>query len=368
MELNIPWPLIAKFLQHELLPHELLELEYWRNSSDLRTLIYEEIITDKHLQEAIAAGKWNDTSREWKSILNRIETPVKQFSIARRKLGLAFAAAATILILLSVSLGFFYTRYHDLQTQQANRFTYIYSPRGHRTRIILPDSTRVWLNSESSLRYATNYNTEIREVTTEGEAFFQVHKDPKKPFYVITDEIKVKVYGTSFNIRAFAGENRIETTLIEGKLSITPRKQKDGPVQEIFLKPSEKCIYIRNNKAITLRDDNNNNSQPVQKPDSHQDAGISHVVILQNINTEQEKLWKDGNLIFRDETFNDLATELERWYDVKIHFVDEKIRNYKFTGKFDKETINQAMEALKLSSQESYQYNIVYRDIYLKSK
>ena len=73
-------------------------------------------------------------------------------------------------------------------------------------------------------------------------------------------------------------------------------------------------------------------------------------------------------LIFKNETIGELATKMERWYDIKIHFTDEKIKNYKFTGVLDKETINQAMEALKLSSEKSYSYDIVFRDVYLKSK
>jgi ferric-dicitrate binding protein FerR (iron transport regulator) len=356
MNLNIPWPLVTKYLRNELSQQGEQELFNWRNSSELHSLIYEEIISDNHIQDLLKAGKWNDTSAEWQAILDRIEPSVTKYSISRRKFGLALSAAATILILISLATGYFFIRYSDLKKQQANSYTYIFSPRGQRTRVILPDSTKVWLNSESSLKYSTNYNSEIREVTTEGEAFFQVHKNPEKPFLVNADEIKIKVYGTSFNVKAYSDDKSIETTLIEGKLSITSLVSQKGKGEEIFLKPNEKCIYLRKDASIQ------------KQKNITDDEKKSEVIIKQNINPEEEKLWKYGNLIFNDETFGNLAKKIERWYDVKIHFEDEKIRNYKFTGEFNKETINQAMEALMLSSQKSYKYEIVHRDIYLKSK
>ncbi len=368
MKLNIPWGLISKKLQNELSPDDERKLEFWRNSTALNETIFREIMDDERIQDALKSGKWNDISGDWQAILNRIEPSVKKFTIARYKFRIAMAAAAAILILCSVAIAFFFTRYSELKKQQAGSFTYIFSPRGQRTRVVLPDSTKVWLNSESSLRYASNYNAEKREVTMVGEAFFQVHHDPARPFLVFTEAIKIKVYGTSFNIKAFPEENRIETTLIEGKLSITPVKKGKGQDQEIFLKPNEKCIYLRENAGAAIKKEDITAKGAVQENKPEYVADLSKVQIKTNINTEEEMQWKEGKLIFRNETFDQLALKMERWYDIKIHFVDGKIRDYKFTGEFDKETINQAMEALKLSSQKSYQYEIVYRDIYLKSK
>lgn len=368
MNLNIPWPLVTKYLQNELSKQEEEELDNWRHSSEIHSLIYEEIISDKHIQDVLKSGKWNDTSAEWQAILKRIEPSVNKYNFSRRKFGLAFAAAATILVLLSVAAGYFFIRYSDLKKQHASGYTYIFSPRGQRTRVILPDSTKVWLNSESSLKYATDYNSEIREVTTKGEVFFQVHKNPEKPFYVNADEIKIKVYGTSFNVKAYPEDKSIETTLIEGKLSISSLTPSNGNVKEVFLKPNEKCIYMRKTIDISLKDKKSTNKVVDIIKNNHDDQTVSKIIIKQNINPEEEKLWKYGNLIFKDESFPELAKKIERWYDVKIHFVDEKIKDYKFTGEFNKETINQAMEALMLSSQKSYKYEIIYRDIYLKSK
>jgi ferric-dicitrate binding protein FerR (iron transport regulator) len=234
--------------------------------------------------------------------------------------------------------------------------------------VVLPDQTKVWLNSESSLRYPVSYNQKTREVQIKGEAFFEVHKNPLKPFLVYANEIKVKVYGTSFNIKAFPNEKEIETTLIEGKLSITTEGKNGKEGEEIFLKPNERCIYnrvlaveVKNpTKVISSKEIVKEPTTTVQKEPT--------IILAKNINPDVEVNWKNGKLIFREETFGELAIELERWYDMKIHFTDDKIKNYKFTGVFDKETVNQAFEALRLSSQQSFKYEITFRDIFLDTK
>jgi ferric-dicitrate binding protein FerR (iron transport regulator) len=220
------------------------------------------------------------------------------------------------------------------------------------------------------LKYSSNFNKQSREVYLEGEGYFEVSKNPHKLFFVNAGEIKAKVYGTSFNIKAFPGENTIETTLIEGELSVIPTKLRGKSDKEILLKPNEKCIYTKvdtkgkpGSETIELSIASHNDS-----PDSviFPFKDIPNIILEKKPYLEPEKSWKDGKLVFKNETFGELEIRLERWYNVSIHFENEDIKNYLFTGSFDKETINQAMEALRLSSQESYQYRIEYRDIYLK--
>jgi ferric-dicitrate binding protein FerR (iron transport regulator) len=372
MRLNIPWNLFTKLFRSELSELETLELEEWRDSSELNQNIYDEIIEDANIKEVILAGKWEDNSKEWEELINVITIPKRNITLPRKTFYLTFGIAASIVLLLGISFGLLYDRIIQKDSRMPDGYTFIFSPRGQRTRIILPDQTKVWLNSESSIRYPVNYNQKTREVQIKGEAFFKVHKDPKKPFLVYANEIKVKVYGTSFNIKAFPNEKYIETTLIEGKLSITLQDKSKKAGEEIFLKPNEKCIYKR---ALESQSQISSNKEVAKESktaviNEHTSSIVTEPIInlAKNINTDKEVSWKDGELIFRDETFEELAIKLERWYDMKIHFEDNKIKNYKFTGAFDKETINQAIEALKLSSQQSFQYEIKFRDIYLKSK
>ncbi len=362
----IPWDLFAKKFRNELQESEQLELGFWRSKSEINGLLYEEVVNDASFRDLIKKGKWENNSKQWQYILSKIEIPKnRKYTIGRNKIRFISAAAAVILILLTVALGYYYSGFNNFRKEQlAVGYTTIFSPRGQRTSVILPDSTRVWLNSGSTLKYSTDYNLKIREVIAEGEAFFEVKKNPDKPFYVLANEIRVKVYGTSFNVKAFPEEKTIETTLIEGRLSITPLAFASNQAKEIFLKPNEKCIYVKKSGAVNLESGKKNS---LDKEAGNLKA-INKVTIRKNISTEVESQWKDGKLVFENESFSELAIKLERWYDVKVHFVDSKIRDYKFTGSFDKETINQAMEALKQSSQKSYNYEIVFRDIYLKTK
>lgn len=372
MRLNIPWNLFTKLFRSELSELETLELEEWRNSSELNRNIYDEIIEDVNIKEVILAGKWEDNSKEWEELINVITIPKRNITLSRKTFYLTFSIAASIVLLLGVSFGLLYDWIIQKNSRIPDGYTYVFSPRGQRTSVILPDQTKVWLNSESSLRYPVNYNQKIREVQIKGEAFFEVHKNPHKPFFVYANEIKVKVYGTSFNIKAFPNERYIETTLIEGKLSITLEDKSKKAGEEIFLKPKEKFIYKRmlENQSQISSDKEVARESKTAVVNRYTTSIANEPVInlAKNINTDKEVSWKNGELIFNNETFEELAIKLERWYDMKIHFEDNKIKDYKFTGAFDKETINQAIEALKLSSQQSFKYEIKFRDIYLKSK
>lgn len=367
MNFNIPWNLFQKLHNNSLSLNEKSELEYWRDSSDLNTNIYNEIVEDELFKTTLTSDKWDDNSQAWNQIVSRIQQPAKQFTISRQRF-MWISVAAAVIFLFSVSTLLYQFVHQNKASSEPESYTYIFSPRGQRTRVVLPDNTKVWLNSESSLKYSTNYNSKYREVIAQGEAFFEVTHNPDKPFYVLANEVKVKVYGTSFNIRAFINEKTIEATLIEGKMSITTQVQNGKEQHEVFLKPNEKCIITRDTKYVAVNTPDQAKQEQAAERKPEQNLEVAELVIQKNIDPIEEKVWKDGKLVFRDQSFGQLAIELERWYDVKIHFQDEKIKQYKFTGSFDKETINQAMEALKFSSQKSYQYNISFRDIYLKSK
>jgi transmembrane sensor len=365
MKMHIPWSLILLNLQNKAEAGEKQALADWIKDSELHQLIYDEIMADQHFMALLTEGRWTDTSREWERLLERIQPKIRMITIRRRSLITAVAAAASLLLLLGSGILYFYLSLNTLLHEQGT--TYIYSPRGQRTHVKLPDSSSVWLNGGSSISYAVDFNRHLREVTAEGEVFFEVKRNPEKAFHVIANEIKVKVYGTSFNVKAFADEKQIETTLISGSLSVVALKEDGSEGSEVFLQPNEKFIFLRDSKYVEGMTSPAGQDARAMQQQATKDVLVP-AKLQKNINTEKEKLWKDGKLVFRDETFAELAIRLERWYDVKIHFEDKNIRNYKFTGVFEKETINQAMDALMLSSQQSYQHEIVFRDIYLRKK
>jgi len=364
MALNIPWDLFGKLFRNNISEFERRELDTWSDTSELNLNIYNEIINDECIKRVILSGTWENSALEWQNLLARIKPPKAKVTFAYNTLYWVSGTAAAILILVAVSVTLIYER--STLSHDKSAFTYIFSPRGQRTRVILPDQTRVWLNSESSLRYPVTYNQNERQVYLEGEGFFEVSKNARKPFFVTTHDLKVKVYGTSFNLKAYPDENT-EASLIEGKLSVTSLAKASD--EEIFLKPKEKLIFAKIPAAKDI--------PKAGITTSNKKIGIATITSIKaeakvylekDADLENEMLWKEGKLIFYNETFEELAIKLERWYDVKIHFENEEIKKYRFTGMFDRETINQAMDALKVSSEHSFNYKMTLRDIYLQRK
>ncbi|GAB1473578.1 hypothetical protein MASR2M69_10190 [Bacteroidota bacterium] len=370
MKQEICWDLFKKLLNNNISDSELNELQHWRNLSELNQNIYDEILGDFEIQEAIITDKWNDPDKEWNKFKPLIKPAPSKLVISRKSLYSYAAVAAIFILFIGVQGSNLFKELISGSKIPADSYTYVYSPRGQRTQVILPDNTKVWLNSETSIKYSADFNQSGREVTVQGEAYFDVTKNPQKPFFVNTSELRLKVYGTSFNVKAYPEEETIETILVEGKLSVQSINGLDKELgnKELFLKPNEKLTYTK-----TLIASNGSGSE---LPGSDKSVKPARSQVLKNVSqksisiknkiAESEVLWKEGKLIFNDESFETLSVKLERWYDVKIHFTNEKIKKYRFTGSFERETINQAMEALKISSVQSYEYKIIFRDIYLK--
>lgn len=221
---------------------------------------------------------------------------------------------------------------------------------GSRTSITLPDSTRVWLNAGSHIEYGKLFGTEFREVSLTGEAFFDVAPDASHPFIIHTPKLDVRVLGTSFNLKSYPTDKTTEATLIRGSIEISIRNR---PSDKIILKPNEKLVV------------NNDDSLLVRKPASHRELRPESLVIISKPTYEQrsgtiiETSWVDNKLIFQDEEFSDLARQMERWYGISIHFEDARLENLRFTGIFEKETLRQALDALKLTDQTAkFDYSI----------
>lgn len=366
MGIHIPWNLFKQLLQDQISDDNRKILMQWKDLAEVNRHIFDEIVNDEIFKNILLSKKWEDTSLQWNKLLDEIKPVKRDLIISKRKLYSIAGMAASLILILGLGLGVWFLQSRTPDTG----YTYIYSPRGQHTQVVLPDSTRVWLNSETSLRYPAAFNKKTREVTIEGEAFFKVKKNPKVPFFVNTSDLKVKVYGTSFNVKAYPTDKVIETTLIEGKLSVIPNIWKSDADNEIFLKPKDRLTFKRPNfvDTATIVSVEADRAKLKSKTTKDRKEATPQLILARNVNSDRENLWKDGKLLFKDEKFCDLAIKLERWYDVKIYFEDEKIKNFRFSGKLDKETINQAMDALLLSSRHSYKYRMVFRDIYLESK
>ena len=224
---------------------------------------------------------------------------------------------------------------------------------GSRTQIQLPDGSLVRLNSSSSLTYDKNFGKNIREVNLTGEAFFDVTKDSSHPFIIHTNVIDIKVLGTEFNVRSYPNDANTETSLIRGKVEVTVKNRSN---EKIYLEPNEKLVVANDNsapnKALTdqaERGDNKTNPSP--KPI----YSVQHLTYYPVDSAVIETSWIDNRLIFQEnETFQEVALKMERWYGVQINFTSEKVAGYQMFGSFKNETINQALDELKLGFKFNY--------------
>jgi transmembrane sensor len=233
-------------------------------------------------------------------------------------------------------------------------------PYGSKSRVVLPDGSVVNLNSGSSLKYSSSdFNSDSRSVFLTGEGYFSVTKDSERPFYVTTTGIKLKVLGTTFNLKAYPDEETEEATLITGKVEIYASNDKTEIEKPIVLKPNQKAVFLKSEKRI----------QPVDS------AVISQTISpfkLQTVRlqpksiTEQTISWTENELIFNNEPFSSLVTRIERWYNVKILVNYPELNSARFTGKFDRETLEQVLNALETVT--PFNYNIKQNLITISEK
>ncbi|MDE7347916.1 MAG: DUF4974 domain-containing protein [Muribaculaceae bacterium] len=173
-------------------------------------------------------------------------------------------------------------------------------PRGGEFVVTLEDSTRVWLNSESRLVYPARFASDSRRVELEGEAYFEVSKNPEAPFFVEAAGQRVKVYGTEFNIRAYPEDALVYTTLSSGSISLTPTTGGG----EVFISPGKQAMFDKETAKAAIR----------------------------NVDIERVTGWRHGRFVFEEQSLRQIMRDLSRWYDFKYEFADEDAAETIFMG------------------------------------
>lgn len=249
--------------------------------------------------------------------------------------------------------GIFFTKFGDfistksgLKHLPADQITKV-SKQGERKSFQLPDGSIVMLNAESVIHIDEDFNMKNRELTLEGEAYFDVAHDASRPFIIHTDKMDIKVLGTIFNVKAYPGDNNTETSLIKGSVEISLHSNKS---KKILLHPNEKIVLsntkdkaeVNNNSNIDFKNNTVKNS-------SGAEYEITRLTYDKKNDAITEVSWTKNRLAFNNCSFESIAKDLERWYNVKIIFTDEKVKAYKFTATFDQKNIERVLEAFQLS-------------------
>lgn len=191
--------------------------------------------------------------------------------------------------------------YNTQSKGEVGKYNLIEIPRGGQYQVILPDGSKVWLNSESSLQYPVAFPENERKVVLTGEAYFEVVKNHKKPFKVEILHQNIEVLGTQFNVSAYTNQANLKTTLIEGSVKVSVATDKP-----LMLKPGEQAQtdIIPNNQSR---------------------------IISKKVDVDEIVAWKNGDFIFANSNITDVMKQIERWYDVEIVY-EGKVTTDKFYG------------------------------------
>jgi ferric-dicitrate binding protein FerR (iron transport regulator) len=171
-------------------------------------------------------------------------------------------------------------------TQPINNYNTVTTPNGGQYQIVLPDGTQVWLNAASSITYPAVFAGKERLVQLSGEAYFEVAKNPSKPFRVnVNGKQQVEVLGTHFNIEGYADDSNIKTTLLEGSVKLSYK------AKSAMLKPGQMAVN-----------------------------DLDRSLFIKQADIEEVMAWKNGLFVFNDENIKDAMKKAARWYDVDIEY------------------------------------------------
>ena len=202
--------------------------------------------------------------------------------------------------------------------------------------LVLADGTKVWLNAGSRLIYPASFTGKTREVQLEGEALFDVAQQAHQPFFVHTGKITVRVLGTRFDVKAYREDAQVSATLISGKIQVI---MNEDPEKKILLSPHEKLTVMNVVGAADKAD------EPVKENELRY-----QVQFLAQAETD----WVNNKMVFNNESFDEVARQMERRYAVHIEFDNEMLRREHVSGIFEKESLSQALEILKMTTRFNY--------------
>lgn len=234
--------------------------------------------------------------------------------------GVARFLRVAAMIVVAFGLGYFW---QSEKTEGPIAMQTISVPAGQCVNVTLPDGSNIWLNAQTTIQYPVSFNKENRQVKLDGEAYFDVAKDSKRPFIVNTKECSVEVLGTKFNIDAYSSRDKFETVLMEGSVKVS---MLDDPTQAVSLNPNNK-VYRSNGKLLT-----------------------------QKVSNYERYRWKEGLICFVDEPFKVVMEDFEKFYGLTIVVNNHKVTQYLYTGKFKQtDGVDYALSLLQKNIHFTYQ-------------
>ena len=326
--------LISKYLSGNISLEEKKELDSWINFSPENKQLY---LKSKKAWQLSQTYISPETTRQDKTDIIREIQQQQTISFKRtRKQLLIYKIAAMLAIPLTFALSWYFLQ-NSKQPLPEDFFCELTAPKGHVAKCVLPDGSEVWINTGSTLIYNTaSFNQQSREIKLSGEAYFEVAKNIEKPFKVVTEAANIHVTGTSFNVKAYPESGLFETVLVEGAIEMELNNQTH---QKINLVPGEKAVSRKTEREISI----------------------------EKVEADFYTSWRNGEILFKDATLNDLVKELERIYDIRFHLKNPQLGEFRFRGMFSYN--NNLIEALeKIKRTANIDYYIENKKVWLLKK
>ncbi|BBE19485.1 anti-sigma factor [Aquipluma nitroreducens] len=318
MEKSITDTLLFRFLDKETSEEENEVILRWVSDSEDNRTEFQRLHQAHHLSKLRSLKADIDVDEAWEklnTILPKVRTRKNLIN-----LDILWKVAASVLLVVAGGISSLWISgyFSDLQK---SAIVELKASKGEKSQAVLADGSHVWLNSQTVLKYdALN----PRKITLDGEAFFEIKKDRSHPFEVITASgMKVIVTGTKFNLRSFAGESIVETTLEEGEVHIEGANNK----QTAQLEPGQQAQYNIGENNMSVR----------------------------NVSPELYSLWKNNELRFADISFAELVPRIERWYGVTITLDSAQKNNDRFTMTIKTESLRELLNMMQLTSKFNYE-------------
>ena len=238
-------------------------------------------------------------------------------------------AAAMILLLFSLSAALYTINPFEKEDVVAQEFITKSTKWGQRSTLTLQDGTKITLNAGSSVEFPENFNNlSKREIKLNGEAFFEVAKNPSKPFIIHTENVTTQVLGTSFNVNAYDFSENISVTVRTGKVRVQS-ENKDGDLNTVYLTPNQMAEYSKKGDEL----------------------------ITTTVANENYLDWKNGIIRFNDITFLEASKMLTRWYGIEVDFQSPSLKNCHVTARYEKAKLHVVLESIKFATKGmDYEY------------
>lgn len=318
--------LLEKFLKKEATLEETRQLTEWFRLSDTKEELSGYYAAKWENPPVIMDANLQNTMLE--NIRREMKPHHRRSSYSFGKL-MKYAAAILVPVILGVGSYFLSGRLFSSNSKEM----IVNVENGQKANLQLPDGTRVWLNSGSSIRYDKSYNQRDRIIALEGEAYFEVAKDKNRPFIVRTNDVSVRAVGTTFDVKAYANDNTITTTLIEGKVNVSDDKTTSQ------LLPNQKITFNKSKRTFDK---------------------------IQVYDAEIAGLWKNNQLAFDSESLEDIAKTLERMYNIQVVFNAQQIKKMRFSGRIKNNSLESVLQLISLTS--PIYYNVKDSIVFLTHK